>query len=174
MVSASGISIKLLSSDPNALCHRLKLLLQQKQVGNNSNKINGEMVAIVHKLLEYKCISKKQHKQILIKCNLLKFFTSQMSKLNEKDETDRRILKCDYIRYSPAEIITVNTAKNQVNINLPREASVISLLGSYLALIFDVLQAATNNRYLDAKDIRLVNLVPKALFSNYKLTTSSG
>ena len=29
------------------------------------------MIAIVDKLLEYKCISKKQQKQILIKCNLL-------------------------------------------------------------------------------------------------------
>ena len=32
---------------------------------------NDEIVAIVDKLLEYKCISKKQHKQILIKGNLM-------------------------------------------------------------------------------------------------------
>ena len=38
----------------------------------------------------------------------------------------------------------------------------------------DVLHAATNNRYVDGKDIRLVNLGPIASFSNYKLTTSSG
>ena len=31
----------------------------------------------------------------------------------------------------------------------------------------------TINRYVDANDIRLVNLVPRALFSNYELTTSS-
>ena len=31
-----------------------------------------------------------------------------------------------------------------------------------------------DNRYVDANDIRLVNLGPIALFSNYKLTTSSG
>ena len=60
-----------LSSDPNELCDRLKLLLQEKQAGNNSDIINEEIVAIVDKLLEYKCISKKEHKQILIKCNLL-------------------------------------------------------------------------------------------------------
>ena len=48
------------------------------------------------------------------------------------------------------------------------------MLNSYLELNFDVLQAATKNRYVDANDIRLVNLGPIALFSNYKLTTSSG
>ena len=72
IVSASGISKTIfLSSNPNELCDRLKLLLQEKHAGNNSDIINEEIVAIVDKLLEYKCISKKQHKQILIKCNLL-------------------------------------------------------------------------------------------------------
>ena len=71
-IIASGISnIIILSSDPDELCDRLKLLLQEKQAGNNSDSINKEIIAIVDKLLEYKCISKKQHKQILIKCNLL-------------------------------------------------------------------------------------------------------
>ena len=73
MVSASGVSKTIfLSSDPNELCDRLKLLLEEKHAGNNSDLINQEIVAIVDKLLEYKCITKKQHKQILIKCNLLK------------------------------------------------------------------------------------------------------
>ena len=48
------------------------------------------------------------------------------------------------------------------------------MLNNYLELNFDVLHAATNNRYVDGKDIRLVNLGPIALISNYKLTTSSG
>ena len=39
---------------------------------------------------------------------------------------------------------------------------------------FDVLHAATNNRYVDGNDIRLVNLGPVALFDFYKLATSSG
>ena len=69
---ASGISKTIfLSSNPNELCDRLKLLLQEKHGGNNSNLIDEEIVAIIDKLLEYKCISKKQHKQILIKCGLL-------------------------------------------------------------------------------------------------------
>ena len=69
---ASGVSNALfLSSDHDELCERLKLLLQEKQAGNNSDIINQEIVAIVDKLLEYKCLSRIQHKQILIKCNLL-------------------------------------------------------------------------------------------------------
>ena len=72
VVSASGISKTIfLSSDPDEFCDRLKLLLQEKQAGNNSDIIYQEIAAIVDKLLEHKCISKKQHKQNLIKCNLL-------------------------------------------------------------------------------------------------------
>ena len=71
-IMASGVSKTIfLSSDANELCDRLKLLLQEKHAGNNSDIINNEIVAIVDKLLEYKCISKKQHKQILYNCNLL-------------------------------------------------------------------------------------------------------
>ena len=48
------------------------------------------------------------------------------------------------------------------------------MLNSYIKLNFDVLRADNNNRYVDTNDIRLVNLGPIALFSIYKLTTSSG
>ena len=71
-IMASGISKTIiLPSDPNELCDRLKLLFQEKHAGNNSVIINDEIVAIVDKLLEFKCKIKKQHKQVLIKCNLL-------------------------------------------------------------------------------------------------------
>ena len=53
-IIASGVSKTIfLSSDPDELCNRLKLLLQEKQGGNNSDIINPEIVAIVDKLLEY-------------------------------------------------------------------------------------------------------------------------
>ena len=72
MVSASGVSKTIfLSSDPDEPCERLKFLLQEKQAGNNSDINNQDIVAIVDKILEYKCISEKQHKQFLSKCNLL-------------------------------------------------------------------------------------------------------
>ena len=44
-----------------------------------------------------------------------------MFKLNEKNEINRDILKCDYIRYSPSEISTINTADSQVYINIPEK-----------------------------------------------------
>ena len=62
-----------------------------------------------------------------------------MFKLNENNEVNRSILKCDYIGYSAAEIST-NTTNCQIYINIPREDSVISLLNSYLD--FDLLHAA--------------------------------
>ena len=71
-IMAAGVSKTIiLFFDPYELCDRMKLLLQEKHAGINSNIINDKIVAIDDKLLEYKCISKKQHKQILIKCNLL-------------------------------------------------------------------------------------------------------
>ena len=71
-IMASGITKTIfLSSDADELCERLKLLLHEKNAGNNSEIINEEIVVIVDKLLEHKCISKKQHKQILINCNLI-------------------------------------------------------------------------------------------------------
>ena len=97
-----------------------------------------------------------------------------MFKLNENYEVDRRILKCDYIRYSPAETSTINTPNSQIYINIPREDSVISLFNSYLDLNFEVVKKNDNSRYGNGNDIKLVNLGPIALFSNFKLTTSSG
>ena len=70
-IMASGISTIFLSTDPDELCKRIKLFLQEKQAGNNSDMINEEIVAISDKLIEYKCLSKKQPKQILNKRNLL-------------------------------------------------------------------------------------------------------
>ena len=64
---ASWKSTKFLPRDPNELCDRIKLLIQEKQAGKNSNIIKEE-IAIVDKLLEYECISKKQHKNVVLKC----------------------------------------------------------------------------------------------------------
>ena len=97
-----------------------------------------------------------------------------MLKLNEKDEVDQRILKCDCIRYSPAEICTINSPNSQIYINIPREDSVTSSLNSYLELNFEVIQKADDSRYGNGNDIRFVNLGPIALFSVFKLTTSTG
>ena len=72
MVSTSGVSKTVfLSSDPDEICNICKLLLQEKQAGNISDIISQEIDGMVDKLLENKCISKKQHNQIFFKCNLL-------------------------------------------------------------------------------------------------------
>ena len=97
-----------------------------------------------------------------------------MFKLNENYEVDRRILKCEFIRYSPAETSTRNTPNSQIYINIPREDSVISLLNSYLGIKFEVIKKADDSRYANGNDIKLVNLGPIILFINFKLTTSSG
>ena len=97
-----------------------------------------------------------------------------MFTLNEKYEVDRTILNCDYIRYSPAEISTINTPNSQNYINIPRGDSVNSLLASLIRTNFNALHAATNNRHADNDNIRLVNDGPIAFFSNYKLQSSCG
>ena len=67
-VPASGVSKTLvLSSDLDELCDRIKLLLEERQAGNNSDLIKDEIIAIADKVLEYRCISRKQPKQLLIK-----------------------------------------------------------------------------------------------------------
>ena len=97
-----------------------------------------------------------------------------MFKLNEIYEVDRRILKCDYITYSPAETSKINTPNSQIFINIPREDSVISLLNSHLDVNFEVIKKADDSRYVNGNDIKLVNLGPIVLFSNFKLTSSIG
>ena len=65
-ILASGFSNeKFLPLDPDELCDRLKILLQEKQAGNDSHLINEEIVAIIDKLLEHKCITKKNYKNKL-------------------------------------------------------------------------------------------------------------
>ena len=83
-------------------------------------------------------------------------------------------MKCEFIRNSPAETSTINSPNSQIYINIPREDSVISFLYSYLELNFGVFKKTDDSRYIDANDIRLVNLEPIALFSGFRLTTSSG
>ena len=72
MLSASSSSNTIfLPTDPDEFCDRLKLLLKEKQPRNMSDLKNEEVVVLLDKLLEYKCMSKKQHKQIFIECDLL-------------------------------------------------------------------------------------------------------
>ena len=82
-----------------------------------------------------------------------------MFKLSEKFKINRTILKCDYRRHAPGEIFMINTPYFESYINIPKEDSVNTVLGSFLESNFDVLNAATGNRYAEGDGIRLVNFV---------------
>ena len=77
------------------------------------------------------------------------FFTAYKFILNAKNEIGRKILRRDYIGYSPSEISTINSPNSQKKNILPREDSTNSVLDIRLDVNFDVLIAATNNRYAD-------------------------
>ena len=97
-----------------------------------------------------------------------------MFKLNENYEVYRTILKCDCIGYSLADTFTKNTPFSQIAINIPRQDPVISLLKRYIYLNFEFFKKADNFRYGNGKEIKLINLGPIDLFSNFKVTASSG
>ena len=60
-VMVLGFSTFFYSSEPDELCERSKLLLQEREGGSNSDIINEEIVAIVDKLLEHNYVFTKQH-----------------------------------------------------------------------------------------------------------------
>ena len=64
---ASRISTLILPDNLNELRETTNLLLQQKQTGNKSDKIDEQIVATADKLLQYRYISTKQHKTSLVK-----------------------------------------------------------------------------------------------------------
>ena len=83
-------------------------------------------------------------------------------------------MNCDYIRYSPAETTTINTPDSRLDIDIPTEDSVISLLDSYLELNFEVIKRIDKSRYANGYDVQLVNFGPFALLFKCNLTTSCG
>ena len=64
----SGFSTIFLPEIPHELCDRKNLIKQAKQVGNKSDIIDEELIAIAEKLIQHKYISVKQLKILLLKC----------------------------------------------------------------------------------------------------------
>ena len=87
---------------------------------------------------------------------------------------DRRILKCDYILFSPSETSTIITHNSQIYINIRKWDSVLCLLNSFFYFNSEFIKKADDSRYANGNDIRLINLGPIALFSIFKLTKISG
>ena len=86
---------------------------------------------------------------------------------------EKPIRKGDFIKFSPSSLAPVNNANSNISISLPREDAYICLQHSYISVEFEVLKN-NNTRYADNDQISLVNFGLVALFSEAKLTTSSG
>ena len=98
-----------------------------------------------------------------------------MFNLSHKYAIDRPFIKFDYIRYTPPPLNLVNGENNQIVIDIPRQDTALSLKDSYLEFDFSVThRAGAHDRYVDNDHIGLVKLGPVALFSKYRLTSSSG
>ena len=100
-------------------------------------------------------------------------FNDSMLSLKSKYPLEKPIHKIDFIKYSPSRLATTNNANSNVSISLPREDAYICLQLSYISLEFEVLKN-NNTTYANNDEINLVNFGSVALFSEAKLTTSSG
>ena len=96
-----------------------------------------------------------------------------MFSLKNKYTLEKPIHKINFIKYNPSSLATINNTNSNTTISFPREDAYICLQNSYLSLEFEVLKN-NNTRYADGDEISLVNFGPISLFSEAKLTTSSG
>ena len=97
----------------------------------------------------------------------------ELFSLKNKYVMDKPIHKIDFIKYSPSSLATINNNNSNISIIFPREDAYICLQNSYISLEFEVLKN-DDTRYADGDQISLVYFGPVALFSEAKLTTSSG
>ena len=83
------------------------------------------------------------------------------------------IQKIDFKMYSPSSLATINNNSSNISVSLPREDAYICLKHSFISVEFEVLKN-DDTRYNDGNEKSLVNFGPVVLFSEAKLTTSSG
>ena len=98
---------------------------------------------------------------------------TDMFSLKNKYTLEKPIHKIDFIKYNPSSLATVNITNSNISVSLPREDAYICLQNSFISLEFEVLKN-NDSRYIDGDEISLVNFGPISLFSEAKLTTSSG
>ena len=96
-----------------------------------------------------------------------------MFSLKSKYTLEKPIHKIDFIKYSPSSLATVNNANSNISVSLPRKDANICLQNSFTSVEFEVLKN-DDTRFNNGDEISLVNFGPVALFSEAKLTTSSG
>ena len=93
-----------------------------------------------------------------------------MYQLEDNNIINHSTWKRDFISQSPAELSTIFNAISQIYINIPREASVVSLMKGYFDLNFHALKAVDDCRYAEKIDISLYHLGPFAPFGNFHFT----
>ena len=96
-----------------------------------------------------------------------------MFSLKSKYTLEKPIHKIDFKKYSPSSLATINNNNSNISISLPREDAYICLQHSFISVEFEVLKN-DDTRDVDNDQVSLVNFGPVALFSEAKLTTSSG
>ena len=96
-----------------------------------------------------------------------------MFSLKSKYTLEKPIQKNDFIKYSPSSLATINNANSNISVNLPKEDAYICLQHSFISVEFEVFKK-DDTKFNDSDEIILVNFGPVALFSEAKLTTSSG
>ena len=99
--------------------------------------------------------------------------SDDMFSLKSKYTLEKPIHKIDFIKYSPSSLATINNNNSNISISLPREDAYICLQHSFIGVELELLKN-DDTRYNDGDEISLVNFGPVALFSEAKLTTSSG
>ena len=55
------------SESPIDLCDRIFSIIQEKQAGIATNRFDNEIAGLIDEILQYKCITSSQHKQIIWK-----------------------------------------------------------------------------------------------------------
>ena len=105
--------------------------------------------------------------------NSVELRNDTMFSLKNKYTLEKPIHKIDFIKYSPSSLATVNNTNSNISVSLPREDAYICLQSSFISLEFEGLKN-NNTRNIDGDEISLVNFGPISLFSEAKLTTSSG
>ena len=78
------------------------------------------------------------------------------------------------MRHPPVEVSTKKIPNGPIHINTPRKDSVFWLIKSYLDLFLEVFKKFDECGIENGNDIRLFNPGSIALFSIFKLKTSSG
>ena len=96
-----------------------------------------------------------------------------MFSLKSKYTLEKPIHKIGFNKYSPSSLATINNNTSNISISLPREDAYICLQHSFINVEFKVLEN-DDTRFNDGDEISLVKFGPIALFSEAKLTTSSG